>query len=63
MTVEQHREKTIQLYRSFLSDTDNLTEFQGLLFTRAIFRLNAGHKPKKVEDWVVKMERCWMYYK
>jgi len=63
MTVEQHRANTIQLYESFLSEKEELMPFQVLLFERAILLLKAGHKPTKVEDWVVKMENNWIHFK
>jgi len=61
MTTQKHKEDLIKLYKSWL--TTELSPFQRLMFKRAIFFLNAGHKPKKVENWVVSIEKKWMYLK
>ena len=72
MTTEQHREETIKMYEMFLNDlslykdeseTPNLDAFRKLMFERAILYLKKGHKPKKVENWVVSIENKWIYFK
>jgi len=55
------KDELIKIYESWL--TKEITIFQRLMFERAIFFLNAGHKPKKVENWVVSIEKKWMYMK
>ena len=61
-TLKKMKEDLIKLYESWLTD-DDITEFQRLMFKRAIFFLNAGHEPKKVENWVVSIEKKWTYLK
>ena len=57
-TEKEHKEGLIKLYTDFIN-AENLTSFQKLLFESAIRRLNANQKPKKVENWVVKVEGLW----
>ncbi len=60
---EQERKKgLLKIYRSWVSN-ESITEFQCLMFKCAIFFLHSGCKPKKVENWVVSIEKKWMYMK
>jgi hypothetical protein len=52
-----HRMKLTELYKNQLGESG---EFMGLVLKEAIRKLNVGVPPKKVEDWVVSLEKSWM---
>lgn len=52
-----HKESLIELYNNQMYGS---TEFMKIVLREAIRKLEHNIDPKKVEDWVVKLERAWM---
>lgn len=52
---EEHRQGLINLYNDQITDSD---KFMKIVLEEAIRKLHESNiKPKKVEDWVVKLEK------
>jgi hypothetical protein len=58
ITKEEHRNGLVIMY----ADEVNFSmpgSFKQVLFKEALRKLGAGVDPKKVEDWVVNIEKAW----
>jgi hypothetical protein len=58
VTVEEHRNGLVIMY----ADEVNFSmpgSFKQILFKEALRKLSVGVEPKKVEDWVVRLEKDW----
>jgi hypothetical protein len=58
MTTQEHTDSLLRLYIEQL-ESESEGEFMVLVLHRAIRKLRGGVKPKKVENWVVTMEKNW----
>jgi len=56
MDKETHKIGLIDLYEN---QKDGSAEFMKLVLDSAIHKLKNGIKPKKVEDWVIGIEKIW----
>ena len=57
MTEQEHRNKTLELYRNQLPDSG---EFMKVILKEAIRKLiRTEIHPNKIESWVVKLENDW----
>ena len=67
ITEEEHRKGLIEMYETFQSEAYSQVEpevidrpFQHMLFTEALRKLNKTTiHPKKIEQWVVRVEKAW----
>jgi hypothetical protein len=61
---KEHREGLIKLYECHLEDAKaNEMPFTILILEEALYMLRNGANPKKVEKWVVKIEKLYLYKK
>jgi hypothetical protein len=58
ITTEEHKNGLIMMYNDALSSSMP-GGFKKVLFKEALRKLDAGVEPKKVEDWVVNLEKSW----
>ena len=56
ITLEEHKNGLIDLYKS---QKRYGRPFTNMMLNEAIRKLNAGVDPKKVENWVVTVEKAW----
>lgn len=57
-TKKEHKEGLIQMYETSKAESQP-NGFMSNLFENAIHKLNNEVEPKKVEQWVVDMEKLW----
>lgn len=57
-TKTEHKEGLVKMYQTYKSDSQP-NGFMFVLFDNAIHKLENGIEPKKVEQWVVDMEKLW----
>lgn len=57
ITTQEHREGLINLYEEQIVSA---TSFMTCVLTSALYKLkNTDIKPKKIENWVVKLEKTY----
>ena len=54
----KHKIALLNIYISQMNDEDE-SDFMKMVLRHAIRKLSSGADPKKVESWVVKLEKTW----